>query len=228
MDGQQKRKKMKIDSDASSDYFRVRLKSDRRRTVTWKALCKHFFQSYVDEDAIVLEIGAGYCDFINNIQAQKKIALDAWSEFARHANSGIETHIGDVIETSKFVTSKVNLVFASNLFEHLTKNQVKEVLFDLKKIMVPTRSHLILLQPNFRLNPGRYFDDYTHESIWTDNSLSDFLAANGYETVSIFPKFLPLTVKSKIPVSEFLIWVYLKSPIKLRAGQMLIIAKPVS
>lgn len=228
MDGQQKRKKMKIDSDESSNYFRVRLKSDRRRTVTWQALCKHFFQSYVKENAIVLELGAGYCDFINNIQAKEKIALDAWSEFSSHANSGIETHVGDVVETSKFITRKVDIVFASNLFEHLTKNQVKEALIDLKTIMASTESRLILLQPNFRLNPGRYFDDYTHESIWTENSLSDFLAANGYEIVSKFPKFLPLTVKSKIPVSEFLIWVYLKSPLKFRAGQMLIIAKPVS
>ena len=203
----------------------MRLQNDRRRFVTWEALCKYFFQKHISEESTILELGAGYCDFINNIQAKKKFAIDIWHEFPKYANVGIETHVGDVAHCSKFVTSKVDLVFASNLFEHMGKNKVKEVLADLKTIMIPSKSRLILLQPNFRLNPGRYFDDYTHESIWTDISLSEFLASNGFEVESSFPKFLPLTVKSKLPVSKILIWIYLKSPVKLKAGQMLIIAK---
>ena len=216
---------MKSESNAHLNYFSARLQTDKRRTVTWKALCEFFFQNYVDIDGRVLELGAGHCDFINNIKAEDKLAIDAWKDFPQHANDGVSTYVADVSLTLEYVQGKVDTIFASNLFEHLTKPQVEKILQDLKKIMNEETSNLILLQPNFRLNPGRYFDDYTHVSIWTDVSLSEFLIANGYEVVTILPKFLPLTVKSKIPVSRVLIWFYLKSPIKYKPGQMLMIAK---
>lgn len=37
----------------------------------WEVLCKHFFQEYVSPNDTVLDLGAGYCDFINNIQCGK-------------------------------------------------------------------------------------------------------------------------------------------------------------
>ena len=39
----------------------------------WKVLCPHFFQQFVPKDGVVLDLGAGYCEFINNIQCKKKI-----------------------------------------------------------------------------------------------------------------------------------------------------------
>ena len=36
------------------------------------ALHRLFFQKYIPEEETVLEIGAGYCEFINNIKAKKK------------------------------------------------------------------------------------------------------------------------------------------------------------
>ncbi len=36
------------------------------------------------------------------------------------------------------------------------------------------------MQPNFRLNPGRYFDDFTHVRVFTDQSLRDYLASLGW------------------------------------------------
>ena len=39
-------------------------------------LCESFFQKYIPEDSSILEIGVGYCEFINAIKAKKKIAFD--------------------------------------------------------------------------------------------------------------------------------------------------------
>lgn len=47
------------------------------RNKMWSVLCKDFFQKYVPLDSTVLDIGAGYCEFINNIEARKKLALDS-------------------------------------------------------------------------------------------------------------------------------------------------------
>lgn len=32
----------------------------------WEVLCKNFFNKYIDPADNILDIGAGYCDFINN------------------------------------------------------------------------------------------------------------------------------------------------------------------
>jgi hypothetical protein len=54
----------------------------------------------------------------------------------------------------------------------------------------------------------------------------DFLTANGYDVMSIIPKFMPLTVKSRMPVFPLLIRAWLSSPIKPLGKQMLITARP--
>ena len=215
---------MKNRTNAQLNYFTARLQSDRRRTITWKALCQFYFQMWVDEESRVLELGAGHCDFINNIQAKEKIAIDSWIDFSQYANEDVKTVVGDASQAAESVNEKVDVVFASNFFEHLTKIQVEELLQNLKSIMIVQTSLLILVQPNFRLAPGRYFDDYTHESIWTDISITEFLKANGYAIKKVVPKFLPLTIKSNLPISRTLIWLYLRSPIKYKPGQMMIIA----
>jgi hypothetical protein len=67
-----------------------------------------------------------------------------------------------------------------------------------------------------------YFDDYTHVSVFSHVSLADFLRVNGFDLLEIRPRFLPLTVKSRLPVLPWLIKAYLASPIKPMAKQMLI------
>ena len=57
---------------------------------------------------------------------------------------------------------------------------------------------------------------------------SDFLSANDYEVIDLRPRFLPLTVKSRLPVWPALIGLYLNSPIKPLAKQMFLRARPVN
>ena len=47
-----------------------------RKNKIWQVLCRHFFQKWIDPESVVLDVGAGYCEFINNVYAQKKIAVD--------------------------------------------------------------------------------------------------------------------------------------------------------
>jgi hypothetical protein len=61
-------------------------------------------------------------------------------------------------------------------------------------------------------------------SIYTENSLSDFLTVNGFQVIRCVPRFLPFTIKSRWPVAPFLIRLYLASPFKPLAKQMLISA----
>ncbi len=206
-----------------NSYFATRLEKDAKRTVLWQTLCTAFFNKIIANDESVLELGAGYCDFINSIAAGRKFAVDIWDDFPKYADDDVACFVSSVTELKGIENNSIDSIFCSNLFEHLTHDEIKQTLFRSADIL-KQGGKIILIQPNFRLNPGRYFDDYTHVSIWTDTSLSDFLTANGWKIDQLCSKFLPLTVKSKFPVSPFLIKCYLKSPIKLLAGQMLLIA----
>ena len=57
-------------------------------------------------------------------------------------------------------------------------------------------------------------------------SLCDFLEAHGFEVIDCQPRFLPLTIKSRLPVSPTLIRLYLASPLKPMGKQMLVRARP--
>ena len=87
--------------------------------------------------------------------------------------------VGDCTDLSQFPDGRFDVVFASNLVEHLDRDAVDRLVDESHRVLAPG-GRLILLQPNFRLAPGRYFDDYTHVSIWTDQSLGDFLRSRGW------------------------------------------------
>ena len=99
------------------------------------------------------------------------------------------------------------------------------MLATLRRKLSPT-GELTILQPNYRYAYREYFDDYTHIAVYSHTSLCRLPAANDYDIVHVAPRFMPLTVKSRMPVSPLLIRAYLASPIKPLGKQMLIRARP--
>jgi SAM-dependent methyltransferase len=141
-----------------------------------------------------------------------------------YAAPGVVARVGSVTDLSFLPDASVDLVFASNLFEHLAKDDFAETLVQLRQKLKPDGT-LIILQPNYRRAYREYFDDYTHISVFSDVSLCDFLVAHGFQVLESRAGFLPLSVKSRLPVSRFLIRLYLASPWKPGAKQMLVRAR---
>jgi hypothetical protein len=210
---------------ASGEYHAARLPADARRDVLWQALWRYYFSRRIAPGDCVLDLGAGHGSFINAVVARRRIAVDAWPGFAAHLAPGVEAVVGPVTELDALPGSEVDYAFASNLFEHLTQAELAQLLRGLAP-KLSARGTLTLVQPNWRHAMAAYFDDYTHVSIWSDVSMADFLAAQGWEVMEVRPRFLPLTIKSRLPVWPLLIAAYLASPIKPMAGQMLIRARP--
>jgi SAM-dependent methyltransferase len=175
----------------------------------------------------VLDLGCGYGNFINAVVAERRIGIDAWSGCTRYLAPGVEAVVGSVTDLRFLRDQSVDFAFASNLFEHITQADLASVLAQLREKLRPGGT-LTIVQPNYRYAFREYFDDYTHISVYSHISLAEFLVANGYEIVEVQPRFLPLTIKSRMPVSPLLIRAYLASPIKPLGKQMLLRVRPAS
>jgi len=206
------------------EYHSTRLQHDSRRATLWRTLCESYFQRLVRAGDTVLELGCGYGDFINHIQCATRIAADRWPGIAEYLDAGVRAEVGEITLLSGIAGQSVDFVFASNVFEHLTQLELAACLKEVRRVLRPGGT-LNIVQPNYRLCYAEYFDDYTHVSIFSDRSLSDFLRANGFDILLCQPRFLPLTIKSRLPVWPALIKAYLASPVKPLARQMFIRAK---
>jgi hypothetical protein len=207
------------------DDFRSRLASDHRRTILWRTLCQSYFQKLIREDDTLLELGAGYCDFSNHIKARRRLAIDKWSGIMDAAGPGVEAHVGELDRLDWVPDSSVDFAFASNVFEHVPQQQFAILLATLR-FKLSRRGRICLLQPNYRYCYREYFDDYTHIAVYSHVSLCDFLTANAYRVLDCRRRFLPLTIKSRLPVYPLLIKTYLKMPFHPFGKQMLILAAP--
>ena len=209
----------------STGYHDSRLSHDVRRDTVWQALWLYYFRKIVPADGCVLDLGCGYGEFINNVAARRRIGLDMWDGIKSHLAPGVEPIVSSVTDLSAIEDDSVDFAFASNLFEHISQDAWLAVLAQLRAKLTE-RGTLTMLQPNYRYAFREYFDDYTHVAIYSHISLADLLVANGWEVLDVKPRFLPLTVKSRLPVSQWLIRLYLALPFKPMGKQMLLRARP--
>jgi SAM-dependent methyltransferase len=212
------------DSDYGSPYFQSRFSYDRDRDFVWQEVCRYLQPRFVPADAAILEIGAGYCHFINHIRGRERHALDLSADLARHASPGVVPHIQSCASLTGFEDSSLDVVFASNLFEHLTREQLAATFAEIRRVL-RTGGRLVIIQPNFRYCAREYFDDYTHLQVFTHVSLADRLTAGGFRVEHLSPRFLPFSMKSRLPKSRRLVWLYLRSPLKPFGAQMLVVAR---
>jgi SAM-dependent methyltransferase len=203
-------------------YFETRLAEDPHRGTVWRHICA-YLQRWIAPTDDVLELGAGWCDFANAVTARTVTAMDIDAVVVKAARPGVTAVVGDCTDLSRFDDESFDDVLASNLLEHLDRPTGETLLAEASRVLRPG-GRLLLIQPNFRLNPNEYFDDYTHVSIYTDRSLRDLLTASGWDVRHVAARFLPLTMKSRVSGLTFLVPWYLRSPIKPLAGQMLVVA----
>ena len=212
------------DATSAQDYFQARFTADPQRDALWRPVCE-YLQRYIPPAGRVLDLGAGYCSFINQVQAAERHALDLFPGVTQYAAPGVQAHIGSCEDLGRFASASLDTVFASNLLEHLTREALARTLAEVRRVLKPT-GHLILLQPNFRYCYREYFDDYTHLQVFTHVSLADLLVAQGFRLARVEARFLPFSLKSRLPKSPWLVRLYLKLPLRPFAKQMLLIAQP--
>src|SRR5688500_1946868 len=99
-------------------YHDAHLTPDPSRRIVWQAV-SDFLARWIPADAAVIEIGAGYCDWINNVQARRRVAVDIWPGMATHAAAGVEPMVLDAgNQLGSFPPGSFDVALASNVLEH--------------------------------------------------------------------------------------------------------------
>jgi SAM-dependent methyltransferase len=204
-------------------YHHTRFRPCRGRAVVWAAIAE-YLQRYVPREGAVLDLGSGYCDFINAIAAARKWAVDLYIDPAERAAEGVICLRTDATDLGAVPDESLDLVFASNLLEHLTDDQLALTMLGVRS-KLRHGGRFISIQPNYAYCYRNYFDDYTHVRVFSHVSLPDFLAAQGFAIERVTPRFLPFSMKSRLPKWRCLVRAYLRSPIRPLAKQMLVVAR---
>ena len=175
----------------------------------WEILYKRVFSRWIDPQATLVDLGAGYCELINHANARRRIAVDLNPETARLAAAGVEVRATSADDLSFLEAGAVDTVFTSNFLEHLpSKEMVGRVFFEVHRVLKPG-GHFVLMGPNIRYLPSRYWDYFDHHVALSDASVCEALLLNGFELQHVEPKFLPYTVKGTRLRWRWLIEAYL-------------------
>lgn len=193
----------------------------------WQVLCRHYFSRYVGREDRVVDIGAGYCEFINNIVAGERIAIDLNPDVRRFSAPGVRVINEPCTCVASIRSDSVDVVFMSNFLEHLpSKDVVLQTLRETARMLRPG-GRAIILQPNIRFLPGEYWDYFDHHTPLTDRSLVEGVVLAKLEPEVVVPRFLPYTTKSRLPQAPWLVRLYLHVPLAwpLLGKQALVVAR---
>jgi SAM-dependent methyltransferase len=193
----------------------------------WQVLCADFFQRWIPPAATVLDLAAGHCEFINNISALRRIAVDLNSDVAVRAAPGVETHVARSDALDPIADDSVDVVFCSNFFEHITRDAILATLAEARRVLAPG-GRFLLLQPNVRFCGRDYWQFFDHITPIDDRAMEEAFAATGYRVSTNIPRFLPYTTKSRLPTGPGLVRLYLKVPLAWRVlgAQAFMVAEP--
>jgi hypothetical protein len=72
---------------------------------------------------------------------------------------------------------------------------------------------ILILQPDIRYVGQNYWNYFDHHLPLSAPSVAEALEISGFIIDSVINKFLPYTMKSKIPTPPFLVYLYLKCPL---------------
>lgn len=182
------------------------------RKKVWRILVDRFFHKWAGGRETVLDLGAGYGEFINAVKAPHRYALDLNPETETKLHPDVIFYCQASSLRWPLPDNSLDLVFSSNFFEHLPdKPTLLETLKEAERCL-RKGGRLVTVGPNIKFLHGAYWNFWDHQIPLSDDSLAEALRLAGFEIELQIPRFLPYTMSKKEAVKPPL-WclkVYLK------------------
>ena len=200
---------------------------EQYRNRIWQVLIGSFFSKWIRPDHAVLDLGCGFGEFINNVNAAKRYGMDLNPATAGKLSKDVSFLEQDCSELWNLPDASLDIVFTSNFLEHLgDKDAVKRTLRQVHRCLRPG-GQIIAMGPNIRYLPGSYWDFFDHHVILTERSLVEALSITGFTVESAVARFLPYTMVGgpRYPLS--FLRLYLAFPFLwwIKGRQFLVIAR---
>jgi SAM-dependent methyltransferase len=199
--------------------------SDYRQRV-WSILTRDFFQRFIPARGAVLDLGCGWGEFINQIQAQRKFGMDLNPSSSQHLHADVALFHQDCSTRWPLDAGVLDAVFTSNFFEHLPdKESLRRTLAEAFRCLKPG-GRLICLGPNIKYLPGSYWDFWDHYLPLTERSLQEGLELVGFRVERCVDRFLPYTMATGFTPPTWILALYIRMPFlwRLVGKQFLVVA----
>lgn len=196
------------------------------RQSVWRILTQEFFSRFVSSETTVLDLGCGHCEFINQIVASRRYAMDLNPQIKEIAHPDVHVLHQDCSTEWPLGDGELDLVFTSNFLEHLpTKQHLHSTLRQAFRCL-RRGGRFIALGPNVRYVPGAYWDFFDHYIPLTERSLSAVLEATGFAVESQIDRFLPYSMSQGSTPPLWMLRAYLRMPFvwKWQGKQFLVVA----
>jgi SAM-dependent methyltransferase len=197
------------------------------RNKVWKVLIRDFFQKYIRQDDTVLDLGAGYGEFINHIACGKKFAMDLNPDTATRVNASVQLLAQDCSEPWPLPDNSLDVIFTSNFFEHLPNIQaLSRTLAEVHRCL-KQGGILIAMGPNITYTGNAYWEVVDHQLALSDESFAQALVSKGFMVERRVARFLPFTMSEGLQYPTLFVAAYLRLPFAWRifGKQFLVIGR---
>jgi len=114
----------------------------------------------------------------------------------------------DATQMSAVPDNSIDMVFASNFFEHLSRDEIMATFKEVYRILVPGGKFMVL-QPNIRFCSKDYWMFFDHITPIDDRAFVEGLEINRFKISEVIVRFLPYSTKGHLPKALLLIRLYL-------------------
>jgi SAM-dependent methyltransferase len=197
------------------------------RVEVWRVLTRDFFSRWVSEDSAILDLGCGWGEFVNQIKARRKYAMDLNPDSPPKLAPEVTFFFQDCSQPWPLADAALDVVFTSNFFEHLaSKESLRRTLNQAFRCLKPN-GLLLCLGPNIKFLPGSYWDFWDHYLPLTEASLGEGLKLAGFEIALEIPRFLPYNMSQGFAPPLIFLRIYLRCPFlwRLVGKQFLLVAR---
>jgi SAM-dependent methyltransferase len=218
-----------MQGNSLAELYRIRFKESElaRKNAIWRLICDVFLARFIDPASTIVDVACGYGEFLNNITASRKIAVDLNPDAAKFLADDVRFYLCGATDLASIISGEADVVFSSNFLEHLPSKHVLDAFLDQVMLALKPGGKYLILGPNLRYLPGQYWDFYDHHLGLTHLSLCEALRLKGFEVDLCIDKFLPYTTQGALPTHPFFVWAYLRLPLawKLFGKQFFIVAR---
>lgn len=146
-----------------------------------------------DKNAIILEIGCGLGHFQDYLQRKgftNRTAIDIGIEQIEYCRKRYEGEFLLIEDSDLYLLEhprSFDTIVMNDVLEHLTKNEVVDILDSIAKALKPG-GRIIIRTPNMAalFSGASRFGDYTHEGGFTERSIKQVLSTVGFSEVTCY------------------------------------------